>query len=74
MAHRAVRNRTPKSNHTTSQTLKLSHPKKFVSNKVLPISFLETKVGRYGCLLHECVRVEDLSDAARVADAVSRPR
>ena len=41
----------------TNQTLKATK-KIIVSNQVLPVSSLETKVGRYGYLLHECVRVE----------------
>ena len=69
---RNSKEQNPETNHT-NQALKATK-KIIVGNKVLPVSSLETKVGRYGYLLHECVRVEDLSDAARVADAVSRPR
>ena len=42
-------------NHT-NQTLKAT--KKIVSKEILPVFSLETKVGRFGYPLHECVRVE----------------
>ena len=43
-------------NHT-NQALKATK-KQIVSRQVLPVSSLETKVGRYEYLLLECVRVE----------------
>ena len=53
---RNSKEQNPETNHT-NQALKATK-KIIVSNKVLPVSSLETKVGRYGYLLHECVRVE----------------
>ena len=57
-------------NHT-NQTLKAT--KKIVSKQILSVTSLETKVGRFGIHCTSVCESKDPSDAARVADAVSRP-